>query len=515
MEAGVSLPLVSVLPGEDSHLSVVSVSLTKEHVYLVGSKLLEFRPAGLLVGSSHSADLLSLDVQIAWFWVFLYRQVQFSDLVFDFFLTWFVKFSGLLLLVALVASAVEDVKDKVRPKMGLFRAGKGTVVTRSGHKASYPTSSKPNLFICGDRSISSSLGFGIALNAEVIRDAAGAVTDVAGNTDLGSISHLQCTATMTTVLDRSERDVRSRSSSLGTGKRDLGMGFKCVPIGVRLRVAAVESSAVFGSVYMGFAPSSPFSARSELGYRYLVPTVFREMRIGAFWRFFQMGQVLHAAGGGFGSGNRGHGREKEVSLPLLWAAEDGSQLKGIEEVAPCQANGLCDASRHGAEQGLPISGQQVPLFIGPVDSCGDMPRSWIPYLRKPGLVGLASHDPDSGEEGVKGTRSSMSTAALGVIAMPMTTVRASGLTKNGSKTTEGNVNAADAVPGANANVWRSSPVNPDLVRSVTDACMAGFVYVVPNFADVPSCYEVGERGQHGSIDLKDSVVVEVGFRACR
>ena len=62
MEAGVSLPLVSVLPGDDSRLSVVSISLTKEHVYL-----LEFRPAGLLVGSSHSADLLGLDVQK---WVF-------------------------------------------------------------------------------------------------------------------------------------------------------------------------------------------------------------------------------------------------------------------------------------------------------------------------------------------------------------------------------------------------------------------------------------------------------------
>ena len=63
MEEGVSLPLVSVLPGDDIRLSVVSVPLTKEHVYLVGSNLLEFRPAGMLVGSSHSADLLGLDVQ--------------------------------------------------------------------------------------------------------------------------------------------------------------------------------------------------------------------------------------------------------------------------------------------------------------------------------------------------------------------------------------------------------------------------------------------------------------------
>ena len=42
---------------------MVSVPLTKEHVYLVRSNLLEFRLAGLLVGSSHSSDLLGLDVQ--------------------------------------------------------------------------------------------------------------------------------------------------------------------------------------------------------------------------------------------------------------------------------------------------------------------------------------------------------------------------------------------------------------------------------------------------------------------
>ena len=100
--------------------------------------------------------------------------------------------------------------DKVRPKTGPFRAGKGTVDTRSGHRSSYPTSSKPDLFICGDRPISSTLGIGIALNAEVISDTAGAVTDVpdnAINTDLGAISDLQRTATLSIVLDRSERDV--------------------------------------------------------------------------------------------------------------------------------------------------------------------------------------------------------------------------------------------------------------------------------------------------------------------
>ena len=69
MEAGVSLPLVSVLPGVDIRLSVVSVPLTREQVYLVGSNLLEFRPAGFLVGPSHSADLLGLDVQK---WVFFF-----------------------------------------------------------------------------------------------------------------------------------------------------------------------------------------------------------------------------------------------------------------------------------------------------------------------------------------------------------------------------------------------------------------------------------------------------------
>ena len=67
MEAGVSLPLVSVLLGDDSRLSVVSVSLTQEHVNLAGSNSVEFRPAGLLVGSFHSADLLGLDLQK---WVF-------------------------------------------------------------------------------------------------------------------------------------------------------------------------------------------------------------------------------------------------------------------------------------------------------------------------------------------------------------------------------------------------------------------------------------------------------------
>ena len=213
--------------------------------------------------------------------------------------------------------------------------------------------------------------------------------------------------------------------------------------------------------------------------------------------------VPYAREHGFSLTTRGGLILKEVSLPLIWAAEDGSQPKGMEEVAPCQANGLCDASRHGAEQGLPISGQQVPLFIGSGDSSGDMPRSWILYLRKPDLVGLASHDPDSGEEGVKGIRSSMST-----------TVRASGLTKNGSKTTEGNVDAADAVPGANANVWRSTPMNPDLVRSVTVYCRFRIRSSQLRWC-VPSSYEVGERVQHGSIDLKDSVVVEVGLRACR
>ena len=66
--------------------------------------------------------------------------------------------------------------------------------------------------------------------------------------------------------------------------------------------------------------------------------------------------------------SRGLPSKKEVSLPLKWAAVDGSHPKGMEEVAPRKASGLCDASSHGAEQDLPISGQQVPLFIGSGDS---------------------------------------------------------------------------------------------------------------------------------------------------
>ena len=55
--------------------------------------------------------------------------------------------------------AVENINDKVRPKMGQFRVGIGMVDTRSGHRSSYPTFPKPDLHIYGDRPISSTLGF--------------------------------------------------------------------------------------------------------------------------------------------------------------------------------------------------------------------------------------------------------------------------------------------------------------------------------------------------------------------
>ena len=63
MEAGVSLPLVSVLPGDDIRWSMFSIPLTRKHVYSNGSNLLVLLPADLLVGSSHSADLLGSYVQ--------------------------------------------------------------------------------------------------------------------------------------------------------------------------------------------------------------------------------------------------------------------------------------------------------------------------------------------------------------------------------------------------------------------------------------------------------------------
>ena len=222
-------------------------------------------------------------------------------------------------------AAVENVNDKVRPTMGPFHAGKGMLDTRSGHRSSCPTSPRLDLFICGDRLIS--FGFGIALNAEVISVAAGTVTDVAGNatnTDLGAFSDLHRTATLSTVMVRSVRDVRPESSSLGSGKGDLGKGLKRVPIGFRASAAggfsiggntilgsSVPTNAdAFASVYMGFVPPSSFSAGSELGGRAhhrcldLVHSCFGEVRIMAFRRFFQMEQVLHATAGGSGSGNR-------------------------------------------------------------------------------------------------------------------------------------------------------------------------------------------------------------------
>ena len=85
-------------------------------------------------------------------------------------------------------------------------------------------------------------------------------------------------------------------------------------------------------------------------------------------------------------------------------------------MAPRKASGLCDASSHGAEQDLPISGQQVSLFIRSEDPAqaryGDKPRSWVPYLRKPDLLELVSRDPDSVEGQVKGAIGGQSLEAL-------------------------------------------------------------------------------------------------------
>ena len=77
---GVSLPLVSVLPGDDFRWSILSDPLTRERGYSDGSNVLVFRPASLLVDSSHSADLLGSDVQK---WVsFLSTEVLDSGAVF-------------------------------------------------------------------------------------------------------------------------------------------------------------------------------------------------------------------------------------------------------------------------------------------------------------------------------------------------------------------------------------------------------------------------------------------------
>ena len=60
-------------------------------------------------------------------------------------------------------------------------------------------------------------------------------------------------------------------------------------------------------------------------------------------------------------------------------AEGGSHPKGTEEVARVRASGLRDASSHGAEQDMPISGQQVTWFLRSGDPAleryGDKARS--------------------------------------------------------------------------------------------------------------------------------------------
>ena len=56
---------------------------------------------------------------------------------------------------------------------------------------------------------------------------------------------------------------------------------------------------------------------------------------------------------------------------------------------------------YSISEDLPLSGQQVPWFVRfgyPAHArCGNMPRSWVHYLRRPDLLGLVSRDPDSVE----------------------------------------------------------------------------------------------------------------------
>ena len=117
-----------------------------------------------------------------------------------------------VLMKALVAAASYEACFLLSSMAGLY--GVSTV----GSVDQNP-SMGPDMFVCGDRRISNTLGFGIALNAEVISDAVGAVSDVAGNainTDLGA------TTDLSTVLDRSERSISPKSSSLGSGEGDRG-----------------------------------------------------------------------------------------------------------------------------------------------------------------------------------------------------------------------------------------------------------------------------------------------------
>ena len=89
---------------------------------------------------------------------------------------------------------VENINNKVRPKMGQFRAGIGMVDTRSGYRSLYPAFPKPDLFIYSDRPISSTLGFRFRAKCRSQeRDLRRvAISDEAG---IGAVSVDQCFST--------------------------------------------------------------------------------------------------------------------------------------------------------------------------------------------------------------------------------------------------------------------------------------------------------------------------------
>ena len=98
----------------------------------------------------------------------------------------------------------------------------------------------------------------------------------------------------------------------------------------------------------------------------------------------------------------GSGRQ----VPIYTGGDLCSSPKGTIEVAPRKANGCRDASSYGAGHALPMSGQQVPGFIGSgepdQERCGDKSRSWLPNLRKSDLLGSDSRGPNPVEGVIKG-----------------------------------------------------------------------------------------------------------------
>ena len=75
-------------------------------------------------------------------------------------------------------------------------------------------------------------------------------------------------------------------------------------------------------------------------------------------------------------------------------------------MAPRKSGSCRDASSYGAGHALPMSGQQVPEFIGSgepdQERCCDKSRSWVPNLRKSDLLGSDSHGPDPVEGVITG-----------------------------------------------------------------------------------------------------------------